>query len=149
VNKYISIGILLVLVGCTSAPPYVQQGIALNNRQSYSIISTESDETTSHLLKHVDRKIWIVELDGKSTSNLLYSPSHPEVIKVEPGKHQIKVTYNYHFVYARGCIVFEAKAGKDYIVRRKLGQYEVSFWLEEVSNGNVVGNLCGLENEPS
>ncbi|OYY42395.1 MAG: hypothetical protein B7Y56_13370 [Gallionellales bacterium 35-53-114] len=68
----------------------------------------------------------------------------PEAMLVDPGRHSMRVEYNYYQSTAHANLWLDAQAEKKYIIRCKVNGNFVLFWIEEEATGQRVG---GVEHE--
>jgi hypothetical protein len=140
-------GVGLGLCGCASPRTYTQPGASGEHGRSAKVIC-ESDHTHS-ILQGLNQKVFIAAIDGKTTSTLTgaLTDTEPfaEIAYVTPGRHYLDLKYSHLNHFAWGKVWFDAEAGGNYIVRRKIEGYSVMLWVQDQQSGKPVGGIPGGE----
>lgn len=146
----ITVLVAAFVAGCQSTPTYTTDGAETLDRSSMAFLVCDS-ENRSSFLKGLDKRLYIVDIDGKNTfdlgSALFANQSHPERAWVEPGRHYVRVLYEYFGSYAHGNLWLDAEAGKVYRIKKRAEGYQVFFWIVEQESGEPVGGVRGSEPE--
>ncbi|WP_046003038.1 hypothetical protein [Pseudoalteromonas rubra] len=136
--------LIIGLSGCAST--HIQKGVDASKESSFAVIQTETEKEHT-FLTGLDQRVVIKSLNGE----MLALPGNiypaPDVLKVTSGVHKIEVQYRHQNSYADGCVWVDAIAGNTYLIRRKLVNYAVTFWVENTDTNEVVGGICGSEPE--
>ncbi|MEI5640529.1 MULTISPECIES: hypothetical protein [unclassified Pseudoalteromonas] len=141
-KKIVAAVLTLGLSGCAST--HIQKGVDVSKKSSFAVIKTETEKEHT-FLTGLDQRVVIKSLNGE----MLALPGNvypaPDVLNVASGVHKVEVQYRYKNSYANGCVWIDAKAGNSYLIRRKLVNYAVTFWVENTDTNEVVGGICGTE----
>lgn len=127
-----------LLVGC-SASPYRAAGIDTNNLGSFVVVETDSDKDHK-VLRGLNETVQISRVDDENLYN--FFTGFPDKAFISAGRHRIEVKFSYLNTYATGCLLIDAVAGEEYIVRKLSNQYGVKFWMENKRSGQPVGGNC-------
>ncbi|TMP38587.1 hypothetical protein [Pseudoalteromonas rubra] len=134
--------LILGLSGCAST--HVQKGVDVTKESSFAVIKTETEKEHT-LLTGLDQRVVIKSLNGEMLALPGNISPAPDVLNVNKGVHTIEVQYRHKNTFANGCVWVDAKAGSSYLIRRKVVDYAVTFWIENTDTNEVVGGICGTE----
>jgi hypothetical protein len=141
-KSVLSVIFLLIISGCSSI--HTQKGVDLNNKSSFVTISTET-EKENRILSGLDKRVVITTLNGKSLFRMGWDFVYPDVVKVTSGIQTLEVRFNHMNNFADSCLWVETKLGENYIIKRKIHDYSVMFWVENIDTGERVGGICGSQ----
>jgi hypothetical protein len=142
-KRMATICFLSFLAGCGSST-FTQDGINSGDKGSFVTISTDSQRSDS-MRRGLDQTIVITSIDGENLFFLGMTSSFPNVLQVSPGVHQFGVQLYYLNMVSNGCLWVDSRLGENYIVKKKLYEYTVSFWVENIETHERVGGICGSE----
>ncbi len=147
VKLKLALSIFLILFTASCSSIYVQNGIDLNDKNSFVTISTDT-EKNHRIFKGLDKRVVITSLNGNSLIRIGWDYHYPDVIHVNEGVQIIEVRMNHMNYYADSCLWVDAKLSENYIVRKEIENYSVAFWIANIETGERVGGICGSEPKP-
>ena len=88
------------------------------------------------------------KIDGKEPSSTTWLVRHRSPLSINPGKHNIELSYVVGTSYGHMKLWFVATPGNSYIVRGDSSGYSFKLWVEEEQTGKRVGGIAGSSDEP-
>ncbi len=131
----------LVLSGCTTVGEVRLDDSASLAGTGKARIKTESDHKHA-ILGGLDRRVYIMNVDGRSLWRMGNSSDFPEAMLVDPGRHTIMVRFDHFNQYANGRLWWIAESEHEYLVRREVSGYAVRLWIEDVATHLPVGGIA-------
>ena len=140
--------ICFALCGCASPRTFIQAGAS---KETNSAKITCDSETNHNVLIGLNSKVYIASIDEKSTATfagfMTDAEPYAQVAYVTPGRHYLDLKFSQMNSFAWGRVWLDAEAGKSYIIRKKAKNYAITFWVEEMDTGKIVGGIPGGEPE--
>jgi hypothetical protein len=122
---------LSLLAGCVTDRTFLSRNTSL---QDAAHILTDSQTRFGSITL---RAIYITEVDGKQTSNIVVSVP-PTDVYLEPGQHTIGLLYSHNMLRASAVVSISVTAGTNYHVHHAFDGYASRFWITRDRDGAVV-----------
>lgn len=122
---------LCLLAGCVTDRTFLPRDMPL---QEAAHVLTDSQTRFGSVTL---RAIYITEVDGRETSNIVASVP-PTEIYLAPGLHTIGLLYSHNMLRVTAVVSIRVKAATNYYVHHSFDGYASHFWITRDHDGSVV-----------